>query len=216
MDKGQQRTKVAYEDPEIVEGYIQRNSLQPKQASLLFEFAKTIKGRRVLDLGCGPGHDSYLFADLGFEVTGFDYSSEMIRRAKSFRQAEVQPFFITGDMRYLRNYFTENKFDAIWASASLLHIRKEDISQVLATMSQIAKSNCRIYISLKEGSGTRLVKEDKLGKPMQREFTFWTKESFLKEVSPYQWVLDNFMSQEGSLFIGKPTKWLIFFFTLNN
>lgn len=45
-------------------------------------------------------------------------------------------------------------------------------------MHTISKNGAEIYIRLKSGEGTVLVDEDKLGKPMQREFTLWTQEDF--------------------------------------
>lgn len=211
---GQQITKSVYEDPEIVEGYIQRNALNPKQIELIKSFSKTIKGKRVVDLGCGPGHESYIFSELGFEVTGLDYSHEMIRRAKSFKSSINQPNFVVGDMRFLTNYFDENSFDAIWASASLLHIQRKDMPKTLEGMTKIAKNGAMAYIGLKKGQGTFLVDEDKLGKPMQREFTLWTKENFIDQTKLYSWELQDFSSREGSLFRGEPTYWLYFFFKI--
>lgn len=214
MQDGQKLTKETYEDSEIVEGYIQRNALNPKNRNTAEKFADSISGKNVLDLGCGPGHDSYYFAEKGFDVVGMDYSSEMIRRAKDFKKIKNMPKFKVGDMRYLSQYFEPNTFNAIWACASLLHIRHEDIDSVLKGISYVAKNNAGLYIGLKGGNGKQLVKEEKLGKPMQREFTLWTKEEFLQKVAPYNWILEGFHTEEGSQFLGKPTEWLNFFFTV--
>jgi len=211
---GQQITKQTYEDPEVVAGYIKRNSLQPKQSQLLKTFSQSIKGNKVLDLGCGPGHDSYLFSELGFEVTAIDYSTEMIKQAKKFKEVSNKPKFIVGDIRKLTEYFSKNTFDAIWASASLLHIRKQDIHAVLEGITKIAKPGAKIYVGVKAGTGTVLIDEDKFGKETQREFTLWTKETFLEQVTPLGWKLDDFLTDTGSVFLGKPTKWLQFFFSL--
>lgn len=211
---GQQITHAVYEDPEIVEGYIKRNALDPKQADLIKSFSTTIQGKKVLDLGCGPGHDSYIFANLGFDVTGLDYSSEMIRRAKDFKHVENQPKFIVGDMRKLGDSFDKDSFDAILASASLLHIQPGDLPTVLSGITHISRDEALVYVGLKGGVGTVLVEEDKLGKPMQREFTLWTKESFIEQTQPYGWALIDFSTREGSMFRGEPTQWLNFFFKL--
>ncbi|MCA9369357.1 class I SAM-dependent methyltransferase [Candidatus Woesebacteria bacterium] len=211
---GQKITHATYEDPEIIEGYIKRNATNPKQKDLIIAFAKNISGKRVFDLGCGPGHDSYIFSELNFHVIGLDFSKEMIRRAQTLKNVENKPRFIVGDMTKLNEYFTENAFDAIWASASLLHIPLTDISKTIEGMTHISKSGTKIYVGLKGGNteNTFLVDEDKYGKSMQREFTFWTKEGFLKEVAPYGWKLEQFTSREGSLSMGQPTQWLNFFF----
>ncbi len=211
---GQQITHQVYEDPDIVEGYIKRNANDPKQKDLVVSFSKTINGKKVLDLGCGPGHESYIFAELGFDVIGLDFSSEMIRRAKELKESNNKPSFIVGDMTKLNDYFAENQFDAIWASASLLHIRPTDIPATLGGMTSVAKNRAKIFIGLKGGKGTLLANEDKYGKKMQREFTLWSKEKCLSEVKQFGWKLDNFDSKEGSEFMGQPTQWLQFFFTV--
>jgi len=40
------------------------------------------KGSKVLDVGCGTGFLSILLAELGFEVTGVDFSDEMLGEAR--------------------------------------------------------------------------------------------------------------------------------------
>jgi len=213
--KNQQITQATYEDPEVVEGYIQRYALEPKQAGLLQSFVKTIKGTKILDLGCGPGHNTYLMAELGFEAIGIDYSREMINRAKKFKQVDNQPTFLVGDIRKLTDYFPENTFDAIWASASLIHIKPINIPLTLSEITNVAKNGAKIYISLKGGQNTTiLVDEDKYGKKMQREFTLWTKDAFIQQTEKYNLILDKLQTREGSLFMGQPTAWLDFFFTI--
>lgn len=197
---GQQITHLVYEAPEIVEGYIERNAINPKQRDLAASFSKTINGRKVLDLGCGPGHESHTFAELGFDVVGLDFSSEMIRRAKNLKDSNKRPTFIVGDMTKLNDYFAENQFDAIWASASLLHLRPTDIPATLEGIISVAKNGAKIFISLKGGKGTLIADEDKYGKKMQREFTLWSKEKFLNEVEQFGWKLDNFDNKVGSDF----------------
>lgn len=215
QSRGQHITKLTYEDPDIVEGYIQRNALQPKQEKLLESFSKAIEGKRVLDLGCGPGHNAYLFAELGFETTGLDYSEEMIKRARELREVANQPSFLVGDMRRLPDYFADDSFDAIWASASLLHIPPSDVASVLLGMHAICSHGATVFIKLKAGDGTLLVAEDKLGKPMEREFTLWSKEDFLSEViKTVPWDLTDYTTEEGSQFMGKPTTWHNFYFSV--
>jgi ubiquinone/menaquinone biosynthesis C-methylase UbiE len=41
---------------------------------------------RILDVGCGTGVISLLLADLGHDVTGVDYSTEMLEQAREKRQ----------------------------------------------------------------------------------------------------------------------------------
>ncbi|KQZ85341.1 SAM-dependent methyltransferase [Microbacterium sp. Root166] len=57
------------------------------------------RGRRVADLGCGTGTLSLLLAEEGGHlVSGVDFSSEMIRRARQkTREASLKPVFTVAD-----------------------------------------------------------------------------------------------------------------------
>ena len=102
----------------------------------------------VLDLGCGPGHHSKIFYEKGFNVTGVDFSANMIKIAKRFTPAVK--FQV---MNILELKFQPNSFDSIWASASLIHIKKSDFPLVMENLKKILTENGLIYFSLKEGIG---------------------------------------------------------------
>ncbi len=59
---------------------------------------------RLLDLGCGPGLYAYRFSDLGWRVTGVDYSSSSIAYARKTGAFHVgnRPKFQRGDLRKFR------------------------------------------------------------------------------------------------------------------
>lgn len=80
----------------------------------------------VLDAGCGPGRDSEYFFQRGLSVTGVDLSKKLLEIAKN-RVPQVK--FLKQDLRKLK--FPSNHFDGIWACASLLHLKREEIPTVL-------------------------------------------------------------------------------------
>jgi ubiquinone/menaquinone biosynthesis C-methylase UbiE len=182
MSRYHKTTKDTYEDPEVVEAYIKRHTTtHPDSIDTLDDFAHHIVGKKLLDLGCGPGIDSYEFAKRGFEVTGIDYSEEMIKKAKELRKQDYVPEFIVGDMYQLDRLFHENEFDAVWANKSLLHIPEDSIQDVLLQIYKITKPQGMVFVSLKEGvQGTRTVKEENYSKEIEREFTFWEEENFIR------------------------------------
>jgi 2-polyprenyl-3-methyl-5-hydroxy-6-metoxy-1,4-benzoquinol methylase len=57
-----------------------RASNTPKDA--LFNFLKPLKGKRVLDYGCGHGENACLLAACGAQVTAFDLSPSSIMKAR--------------------------------------------------------------------------------------------------------------------------------------
>lgn len=206
-ERGQRITKSVYEDPQVIAGYIEKRSQNPALFQLVESFAKTIPGKRVIDLGCGPGHDAYHFADLGFKTVGVDYSSEMIKAAKILKQNENPPEFRVGDMRQIGDMFPENSFDGAWASASLLHIPHDEAPKVLKGIHKIVKDGGRVYVGLKDGDeGEQVLFYTGYGKPIEREFIFWGKERFqqLAENSGFS-VIDQKRDKKGD------TTWLNLF-----
>jgi|BioPla2DNA2_1021312.scaffolds.fasta_scaffold74381_2 SAM-dependent methyltransferase len=85
---------------------------------------------RVLDVGCGSGHYSFLFEKCGANVVGFDYSTQFIKENK--RKADLagsSVIFITADGNYPEKYFTDPAFDIIFMSGFSLFAT--EISQPL-------------------------------------------------------------------------------------
>lgn len=177
-EKGQRVTKAVYEDPQVVAGYVESQSNNPPLAALVESFAQTLpRNGSVIDVGCGPGHDAYLFAEKGFNVVGVDYSSEMIKAAKGLKQAENVPDFKVGDMRQIGEMFPENSFDAAWVSASLLHVPHDEAPNVLQGIHKIVKDGGKVYIGLKAGErGEQVLSYTGYRKPIEREFVFWGEE----------------------------------------
>lgn len=69
-------------------------------------------GKKALDLGCGPGMFTMLLTGIGYEVTAFDYSDEMLKKAeKNVREREYTAKFMRGDAQNLP--FEDACFDVI-------------------------------------------------------------------------------------------------------
>lgn len=112
----------------------------------------------ILDLGCGPGHHSRVFLESGFNVKGVDLSTEMIAIAK---KEVVDGDFEVMDIQHLK--FKSDSFDGIWASASLLHIPKNNLKIVLKNLYIILAKEGILYISLKKGFGSEILKDTRYG-----------------------------------------------------
>lgn len=122
-------------------------------------FVNLVKNKgTILDLGCGPGHHSKYFSNIGFKVTGVDLSEEMIEIAK-----RVSPNSDFQIMDILELNSNKDSFDGIWASASLLHIPKNRIKSVLIKLNEILTNQGILYISLKEGKGSELFSDIRYG-----------------------------------------------------
>ena len=102
-------------------------------------------GGKLLDLGCGSGRDSAYFSALGFDVTAIDGSEELCKRVKENHGIEALC------LRFEDIAF-QAEFDAIWACASLLHVKKTDMSNVMEKVSAALKPGGILYASFKYGS----------------------------------------------------------------
>ena len=103
----------------------------------------------ILDLGCGSGRDSKFFADLGYRVTAVDGSEELCRRAERLIGFPVRCLLFE-ELDYV------NKFDGIWACASLLHVEKEKMPHILDLVARALKVGGTLYLSYKYGAGQRV------------------------------------------------------------
>ncbi len=109
---------------------------------LFLKYAKT-KGK-LLDVGFGSGRDMLYFKSLGFDVFGIDPQPEFCDEAKKLG-LNVECSAIND---YLNAY---SEYDYLWASASLLHIKKELLNRAFKVCSNILKSGGIMYCSFKYG-----------------------------------------------------------------
>lgn len=100
----------------------------------------------ILDFGCGSGRDSKYFIEQGYKVKAIDGSEEMCKLASSYINQEVYCM----KFEELKDI---NTYDAIWACASILHIEKEKLINILSKMITALKDNGIIYTSFKIGEG---------------------------------------------------------------
>lgn len=101
-------------------------------------------GARILDMGCGSGRDTLAFRRLGFGVVPVDGSEGMCRIASEFTGSEVRRLDFL-DLDYV------DEFDGVWACASLLHLRPEEIPEVMDLVRRALRSGGVFFLSFKEG-----------------------------------------------------------------
>jgi len=157
------------------------------------KFAKLINCRgKILDVGCGPGHDTDYLTQKGFNVLGIDLSKQMINYAKkNFKgKFKLMDFF---DLK-----FKKNTFDGIWCSAALIHIAKDDLNKTLKSFFKILKENGVLGIIVRRVTKRVSKKED------TRIFTMFYK----REIEEYL-IKNKFKIISSEIFSYSKVKWIL-------
>lgn len=142
-----------------------------------FDFFKSIiDGKKVIDMGCGEGRDAIIFTKNGFDYTGIDISSGMLKIAKERVKSGV---FQQAD--FSETDFPNGTFDGFWAAASFIHVPKDDIRSVLQEARRVTKAGGVGFISMKEKTGIDegMITDEKYG-GASRYFSFYTQDEFRK------------------------------------
>lgn len=106
----------------------------------------------ILDLGCGSGRDSKYFLSQKFKVTAIDGSEEMVRLATEYTGLNVL-------LMKFQDLSFQNKFDAVWANASLLHVPYEKLNIILRKIHSSLKEDGILHMSFKHGNTHRVIED---------------------------------------------------------
>lgn len=119
-----------------------RNSLV---LDALWEFLSRMKeGGTILDYGSGSGRDSAYFLDKGFSVDSLDGSAEMKAQAERL-------FGIKVKLASFLSLEEKDKYDGIWAQASILHLEEHDLRVALTLIERALKRDGVFYSSFRKG-----------------------------------------------------------------
>jgi ubiquinone/menaquinone biosynthesis C-methylase UbiE len=102
--------KEMYDKPlaEMTIGSEHFKQLAKKEASFIINKANIQPGQTLLDVPCGTGRHSVVFATHGIKVTGLDINSDLLKLAKKCARG-YDALFEVADMANLRKY--KNQFD---------------------------------------------------------------------------------------------------------
>lgn len=102
-------------------------------------------GTYILDLGCGSGRDAKAFLDAGYRVDAVDGSSELCRMASEYTGIPVRQMLFQG-------LDSVETYGGIWACASILHLPKGELQEVLFRIQRALKPGGILYTSFKYGT----------------------------------------------------------------
>ena len=131
---------------------------------------KLPKHAYILDFGCGSGRDTKVFLDNGYQVDAVDGSEEVCHEASRITGIAVKQMFFS-------DLDADTVYDGIWACASILHLPRTELKDVLNRISKALKPHGVLYTSFKHG-----VSEGFRGGRWFTDFTEESLNTFWKEV----------------------------------
>lgn len=148
----------------------------------------------VLDAGCGSGRDAAAFSQMGYDVVAFDASRKMVEATR--KRAGIPVYLMTFEDAQF-----DAKFNGIWACASLLHVQRARLSNVLERLAALLKPTGVLYASFKYGEkervkggryfndlDERLLEEHLRAAPSLRLLEVWITTDQRPERSGEQWL----------------------------
>src|SRR3989338_3343675 len=120
----------------------------------LNEFLSLLKGKKILDAGCGGGRDVDYFTEEGYDAIGIDLSEGLIKEAKK----KKGKFMV---MDFIKLSFENETFDGIWSMAGFIHNSREDVAKSLKEFFRVLKKDGILYIAVREGEGEEEVRKEK-------------------------------------------------------
>ena len=100
----------------------------------------------ILDVGCGPGRDLKVFAELGHVAVGLDGAARFAEMARAYSGCEVwQQDLLALDL-------PEKRFDGVFANAVLFHVPAQELPRVLRELCACLKPGGVLFSSNPRGA----------------------------------------------------------------
>jgi len=138
----------------------------------------------ILDFGCGPGRDMCVFKSMGHRPTGLDGSKEFCKMAVK------QSGCPTLNQQFLKLELEENRYDGIFANASLFTVPSQELPRVLKELHSALRKDGILFSSNPRGNA-----EGWQGQRYGHYMEFEASETFLHQ-SGFK-IINHFYRPEG-------------------
>lgn len=111
----------------------------------------------ILDYGCGPGRDLKAIADLGHVAVGLDGSARFAEMARAYSGCEVW------QQDFLELQLPADRFDGVFANASLFHVPGQELPRVLRELHATLKPRGVLFSSNPRGGNEEGWRQERYG-----------------------------------------------------
>lgn len=141
-------------------------------AGMRSRFFELVSGNKILEIGSGGGRDAKEFIKNGYDYTGMDVSKELLSLAQ---KDNPKGNFMLQDL-YSVNSDLTGRFDGLWCAATLLHIPRSRLAEVLSNIKSYLRDDGVLFVSFKKGVGSEVESRDIGGVEIGRFFEYYSED----------------------------------------
>ena len=139
----------------------------------------------ILDFGCGPGRDLEAFSARGHVAIGLEGSPRFAAMARAFSGCEVW------EQNFLALALPGDRFDGVFANASLFHVPTQELARVLEALRATLKPRGVLFSSNPRGRNEEGWNQGRYG-------AFWDIDTWRRHVSAAGFVeLEHYYRPDG-------------------
>jgi SAM-dependent methyltransferase len=116
-----------------------------QNTATLLQYVEGLPPFAILDFGCGPGRDLRTFSELGHVAVGLEGSARFAAMARG-------QGFEVWEQDFLKLELPDNRFDGVFANASLFHVPSQELPRVLGELHATLKPGGVLFSSNPRGN----------------------------------------------------------------